>query len=203
MAEDAAEMPAEGEGQPAGEKEQAGPTPNMLHVTIESARGMPEESATVVNFKYSMLTEEGAEAAVAAAAEKGEDEKPLGVVEGKTTEFEEPPAGTEHTYGLKESYILPPMTGTASVLCPLFRRLLVLVCLLRCCCLRWFALVRAGCCFVVEAVSDVDRHAYTGIGGTCRSAAVSVHHSADGVQGGRAFSARQGAGGIARVGLEA
>ena len=98
-----------GGGDQAGEVP-AGPPPNMMHVTIEAARGLPEECATVVSYKYSMLTEEQEEAAMAAAAEQGEDEKPLGVVEGKTAEFEEPPAGTEHKYNLKQSYVLPPTT---------------------------------------------------------------------------------------------
>ena len=92
------------------EQAPARPPPNMMHVTVGSARGLPEECATVVSYKYSMLTEEQEEAAVAAAAEKGEGEKALGVVEGRTAEFEEPPAGTEHRYNLRESYVLPPTT---------------------------------------------------------------------------------------------
>jgi hypothetical protein len=115
MADD--EPLAEGEEAPV-EQAPSGPPANIFHVTIESARGLPEESATVVEFKYSMLTEEAEEAAVAAAAEKGEDEKPLGIIEGKTTEFDEPTAGTEHKYSLKASYVLPPVTGPASPTSP-------------------------------------------------------------------------------------
>jgi hypothetical protein len=111
---DEGEAPAEGEEQPVEAQEPAGPPPNMLHVTIRAARGLPEESATVVKFRYSLLAgEEAEEAAVAAAAEKGEDAKPLGIIEGATAEFEEPPAGTEHTYNFTASHILAPTTGAA------------------------------------------------------------------------------------------
>ena len=58
----------EGEEQPVAEQP-TGPPPNMLHVKIEAARGLPTESATVVKFRYSLLAgEEAEEAAVAAAA---------------------------------------------------------------------------------------------------------------------------------------
>jgi len=103
----------EGEEQPVAEQP-TGPPPNMLHVKIEAARGLPAESATVVKFRYSLLAgEEAEEAAVAAAAEKGEDAKPLGLIQGATPEFEEPPAGTEHKYNFTASHVLPPTTGAA------------------------------------------------------------------------------------------
>ena len=108
MADEAA---PEGESAPVAEEAApAGTPPSMFTVSVVSAKGLPEGTATAVSYKYSMLTEEQEEAAVAAAAEKGEGERPVGVVEGKTAEFEEPPAGTEHKYSLKESYVLPPTT---------------------------------------------------------------------------------------------
>ena len=112
MADDGGEPPAESEEQ-SEEQAPAGPPPNMFHITIESARGLPEETSTMVKFRYSMLaTEEDEAAAVAAAEEKGEDAKPLGILEGATAEFEEPPAGTEHKYNFKESHVLTPTTGS-------------------------------------------------------------------------------------------
>lgn len=91
-----------------------GPPPNMLHVKIEAARGLPEDSATVVKFRFSLLAgEEAEEAAVAAAAEKGEEAKPLGLIQGGTPEFEEPPVGTEHKYNFTASHVIPPITGAA------------------------------------------------------------------------------------------
>jgi hypothetical protein len=84
---------------------------NMFHVKIMSARGMPEESSTVVEFRYSMLTAEEEEAALASAAlQSGDGAKPVGVVEGRTAEFDEPPPGTEHNYKMTESFVLPPVT---------------------------------------------------------------------------------------------
>lgn len=180
MAEESGEPPAEGEEPPV--EAFSGLPPNAFHVTIESARGLPEESATVVEFKYSMLTEEQAAAAVAAAAEKGDDEKPLGIIEGKTTEFEEPPAGTEHMYGLKASYVLPPITGLVSP-APLASAACLLLPLL--------PLVLLMQSLFGEAVRWLSH----------RSAAVSIHHGAHAVQRAGACSCGQGAGGIAGFGL--
>ena len=105
MAEEA-DPPAEGEEQPAEEM----PPGNMFHVMIQSGRGLPEGTATAVSFEYSMLTDEQREEAEKVAAERGEGVKPVGILDGKTTEFEEPPAGTEHTYNFKQAYVLPSTT---------------------------------------------------------------------------------------------
>jgi hypothetical protein len=84
-----------------------------LNINIVSARGLPEGSSTVVKYKYSMIVAENQkEEDIAAAAEDGEGEQGMGLIEGKTAEFEEPVEGTEHTYNLTESYPLPAVTDS-------------------------------------------------------------------------------------------
>ena len=60
MADEAA---PEGESAPVAEEAApAGTPPSMFTVSVVSAKGLPEGTASAVSFKYSMLTEEQEEA---------------------------------------------------------------------------------------------------------------------------------------------